>query len=263
MCFLTGPLGRFSYANDVKVEKIVINGFSRYSFSASSTPTPQGLFVPAMEALRTITLGLHLLEGEDEFMFSCAYCRLGIMETIFRYGNHWALVQQKKIPVLNNQDKIRWFHISNTLLELLAHDQVKPKSKNKKRVVSRQWQLAQFAIHLYLPKAEAAPLQSSPLRLTKKLLPQPLSHKLASAKFLNLACKNETDSELKKWELRLSKIRKVRTDAEEKQLTNQAMKIWRNKLRDLAYDVEDVLEEFETEARYRGCRSRIGKMIPT
>ncbi|KAM0072265.1 putative choline transporter [Helianthus debilis subsp. tardiflorus] len=45
------------------------------------------LFVPMIEALRIVARGLNLLEGEDEFMFSCAHCYLKVMETIFRYGN--------------------------------------------------------------------------------------------------------------------------------------------------------------------------------
>ncbi|RXI05332.1 hypothetical protein DVH24_006589 [Malus domestica] len=51
------------------------------------------LFVPAIEALRIVARGLNLLEGEDEFMFSCAHCCLRVMEGIFRYGNGWAFVQ--------------------------------------------------------------------------------------------------------------------------------------------------------------------------
>ncbi|XP_022866680.1 protein PNS1-like isoform X1 [Olea europaea var. sylvestris] len=51
------------------------------------------LFVPAIEALRILARGLNLLEGEDEFMFSCAHCCLRVMESIFRRGNGWAYVQ--------------------------------------------------------------------------------------------------------------------------------------------------------------------------
>ncbi|XP_044488424.1 protein PNS1 isoform X2 [Mangifera indica] len=51
------------------------------------------LFVPAIEALRIVARGLNVLEGEDEFMFSCAHCCLRVMESIFRYGNGWAYVQ--------------------------------------------------------------------------------------------------------------------------------------------------------------------------
>ncbi|XP_040992847.1 protein PNS1-like [Juglans microcarpa x Juglans regia] len=51
------------------------------------------LFVPAIEALRIVARALNLLEGEDEFMFCCAHCCLGVMESIFRNGNGWAFVQ--------------------------------------------------------------------------------------------------------------------------------------------------------------------------
>lgn len=51
------------------------------------------IFVPTIEALRIVARGLNLLEGEDEFMFSCAHCCLRVMESIFRYGNGWAFVQ--------------------------------------------------------------------------------------------------------------------------------------------------------------------------
>lgn len=51
------------------------------------------LFVPAIEALRIVARGLHLLQGEDELMFCCAHCCLNLMESIFQYGNGWAYVQ--------------------------------------------------------------------------------------------------------------------------------------------------------------------------
>lgn len=51
------------------------------------------LFVPSIEGLRIVARGLNLLEGEDEFMFSCAHCCLRVMDSIFRHGNGWAFVQ--------------------------------------------------------------------------------------------------------------------------------------------------------------------------
>ncbi|KAK8997921.1 hypothetical protein V6N11_012457 [Hibiscus sabdariffa] len=50
------------------------------------------LFVPTIEALRIVTRGLNLLEGEDEFMFSCAHYCLNVMQSIFRYRNGWAYI---------------------------------------------------------------------------------------------------------------------------------------------------------------------------
>eukprot|EP01018_Ginkgo_biloba_P024271 Gb_16693 [translate_table: standard] len=49
--------------------------------------------VPILEALRVLARALNLVEGEDEFLFSCAHCCLRVMETIFRFGNNWAFVQ--------------------------------------------------------------------------------------------------------------------------------------------------------------------------
>lgn len=59
------------------------------------------LFVPTIEALRIVARGLNLIEGEDEFMFSCAHCCLRVMESIFRRGNGWAYVQVKILHILD------------------------------------------------------------------------------------------------------------------------------------------------------------------
>ncbi|KAK2644647.1 hypothetical protein Ddye_019842 [Dipteronia dyeriana] len=53
---------------------------------------------------------------------------------------------------------------------------------------------------------------------------------------------------LKRWERKLKTIESVLNDAEEKQLTDNDVKMWLDDLRDLAYDVEDILDEFATEA---------------
>lgn len=55
------------------------------------------LFVPTIETLRIVARALNLLEGEDEFMFSCAHCCLNVMQSIFRHGNGWAYVQVLKL----------------------------------------------------------------------------------------------------------------------------------------------------------------------
>lgn len=41
------------------------------------------------------------------------------------------------------------------------------------------------------------------------------------------------------------------SDAEEKQLTDKAVKMWLGDLHDLAYDVENILDEFAMEALAR------------
>ncbi|XP_006478530.2 putative disease resistance RPP13-like protein 1 [Citrus sinensis] len=80
---------------------------------------------------------------------------------------------------------------------------------------------------------------------------QSLFDRLASTDFLNFVRQFQggVDSDqLKKWEQKLKMIQAVLGDAEEKQLTDEAVKIWLDDLRDLAYDAEDILDEFATQA---------------
>lgn len=58
-------------------------------------------------------------------------------------------------------------------------------------------------------------------------------------------------SELRNWERKLKMIQAVLSDAEEKQLTDEAVKMWLDNLQDLAYDAEDILDEFATQALER------------
>ncbi|KDP32440.1 hypothetical protein JCGZ_13365 [Jatropha curcas] len=81
---------------------------------------------------------------------------------------------------------------------------------------------------------------------------QVLFDRLASPELLRFARQEQVYAEFKKWEKILLKIHAVLDDAEEKQLTNHFVKIWLAELRDLAYDVEDILDEFTTEAIHRG-----------
>ncbi|KAM5578405.1 hypothetical protein ABKV19_008624 [Rosa sericea] len=69
--------------------------------------------------------------------------------------------------------------------------------------------------------------------------------------FLNFARQGGIDKKLKKWKDILAGIGAVLHDAEEKQLTSEAVKLWLDDLKDLAYDVEDVLDEFSTEMIHR------------
>ena len=84
---------------------------------------------------------------------------------------------------------------------------------------------------------------------------QALLGKLGSSDVLKFARQDHVRAELKKWETKLSDIRKVLNDAEEKQITEQSVKAWLGELRDLAYDMEDVLEEYGYEALRRKVMS--------
>ena len=51
------------------------------------------------------------------------------------------------------------------------------------------------------------------------------------------------DADIKMWKRTLLKIHAVLDYAEERQMTSKLMKVWLDELRDLAYDVEDILDE--------------------
>ncbi|XP_052297980.1 putative disease resistance RPP13-like protein 1 isoform X2 [Citrus sinensis] len=75
-----------------------------------------------------------------------------------------------------------------------------------------------------------------------------LVNKLASEGILFFARQEQIKADLMKWVNMLEMIKAVLDDAEEKKTTNQFVKKWLGKLQDLAYDVEDLLDEFQTEA---------------
>ncbi|KAM3686004.1 hypothetical protein ACJW31_11G163800 [Castanea mollissima] len=78
-----------------------------------------------------------------------------------------------------------------------------------------------------------------------------LFEKLTSDDLLKFFQQEKVDADLKRWRTTLMKIHAVLDDAEEKQMTNKLVKIWLGELEDLAYDVDDILDEFATEALRR------------
>uniref|UniRef100_A0A2C9V779 Disease resistance RPP13-like protein 1 n=2 Tax=Manihot esculenta TaxID=3983 RepID=A0A2C9V779_MANES len=58
-------------------------------------------------------------------------------------------------------------------------------------------------------------------------------------------------AQLMKWEKILKRIYAVLEDAEEKQTANRLVEIWLCDLRDLAYDLEDIIDELATEVQQR------------
>ncbi|XP_022756847.1 putative disease resistance RPP13-like protein 1 isoform X2 [Durio zibethinus] len=83
-----------------------------------------------------------------------------------------------------------------------------------------------------------------------------LSEELAAPMFLEFARKENVHTHLKKWETILFKIQAVLEDAEEKQFTDRFIKIWLHDLKDLAYDIEDVLDDFSTLALRQKSKER-------
>ncbi|RVW40758.1 putative disease resistance RPP13-like protein 1 [Vitis vinifera] len=78
-----------------------------------------------------------------------------------------------------------------------------------------------------------------------------LSDKLGSYDFIEFASEEKVDTELKKWEKELQSIWQELNDAEEKQITVDTVKSWVFDLRVLAYDMEDILDEFDYELMRR------------
>ncbi|KAK1418917.1 hypothetical protein QVD17_28068 [Tagetes erecta] len=93
-----------------------------------------------------------------------------------------------------------------------------------------------------------------------------LLDKLASATFKTIARYKGIETEIKKWHRSLTQIQDVLTDASHKEITNQSVKRWLNDLQHLAYDIDDVLDGFATEAMDRHFNlestSKVRKIIP-
>ncbi|WKA01724.1 hypothetical protein VitviT2T_019991 [Vitis vinifera] len=100
-----------------------------------------------------------------------------------------------------------------------------------------------------------------------------LFDQLASTDLLDFARQQWVYSDLKKYEIELSDIREELNDAEDKQITDHSVKEWLGNLKDLAYDMEDILDEFAyeglqreltaKEADHQGRPSKVHKLIST
>nr|XP_043609665.1 putative disease resistance RPP13-like protein 1 [Erigeron canadensis] len=75
-----------------------------------------------------------------------------------------------------------------------------------------------------------------------------LFEKLASGDLKRLARSAGIISELEKWNHKLAQIQAVLVDAGRKHITLFAVQLWLNKLQQLAYDIDDVLDDLATEA---------------
>ncbi|KAF7137878.1 hypothetical protein RHSIM_Rhsim07G0069600 [Rhododendron simsii] len=100
---------------------------------------------------------------------------------------------------------------------------------------------------------------------------QVLFGKLASRNLWNFGRRERVHTLLTKWKKMLEQIEAVLADAENKQMTNQeGIRFWLEDLEDLAYDLDDVLDEFATEAlrrkvteEPRASNSKILALVPT
>ncbi|KAJ9685516.1 hypothetical protein PVL29_017527 [Vitis rotundifolia] len=94
--------------------------------------------------------------------------------------------------------------------------------------------------------------------------------KLVAAPLLEYARRQNVEATLREWRTTLLHIEAVLTDAEQKQTREIAVKLWLDDLKSLAYDMEDVLDEFNTEANRQilihgpqASTSKVHKLIPT
>ena len=72
--------------------------------------------------------------------------------------------------------------------------------------------------------------------------------RMASGKFVGLFWERElNDGLLMRLEMTLLSVNSVVADAEDKQFTNPAVKVWLDKLKEAVYDAEDILDEVATE----------------
>ncbi|KAI9071513.1 hypothetical protein K1719_046521 [Acacia pycnantha] len=65
------------------------------------------------------------------------------------------------------------------------------------------------------------------------------------------------DREMRKLSSKLTTIKAVLEDAEEKQITDNALKNWLRKLRDEAHSLDDVLDEYSTHALSLECQDKV------
>ncbi|CAL5331110.1 unnamed protein product [Camellia sinensis] len=64
-------------------------------------------------------------------------------------------------------------------------------------------------------------------------------------------------AQLTNWTNMLSQIEALLIDAEEKQMTDRAVNLWLDDLQDLAYDLDDVVDEFATEALRQSLKAKL------
>ncbi|KAL7616323.1 hypothetical protein Lser_V15G03603 [Lactuca serriola] len=78
-----------------------------------------------------------------------------------------------------------------------------------------------------------------------------LCEKLISGDLMKLARSEEIDSQLNKWKKTLPLIQAVLADATQKHIKDRAVQLWVSDLQDLAYDIEDVLDDLATKTLRR------------
>ncbi|KAM0052268.1 putative P-loop containing nucleoside triphosphate hydrolase, leucine-rich repeat domain superfamily [Helianthus debilis subsp. tardiflorus] len=84
-----------------------------------------------------------------------------------------------------------------------------------------------------------------------------LFDKLASADLISLARSAGLYSQINKWKKTLSQIQSVLADAGQKQIREKAVQLWLHDLQDLAYEIDDVLDDLATEGMRRKLNQEV------
>ncbi|CAL5382851.1 unnamed protein product [Camellia sinensis] len=98
-----------------------------------------------------------------------------------------------------------------------------------------------------------------------------LLDKMASGEWLKFLRHEGIHTQLRNWTNTLFQIQALLTDAEDKQLTDGAVNQWLDDLQDLAYDLDDLVDDFSTEALRQklmsepplASSSKVWNFIPT
>ncbi|KVH93561.1 Disease resistance protein [Cynara cardunculus var. scolymus] len=100
---------------------------------------------------------------------------------------------------------------------------------------------------------------------------QVLAEKLGSAAFKKLARYTQIHIEVKKWETSLTEIQALLNDASQKEIRDEYIKGWLNRLQHLTYDIDDILDNLATDVMHRklieeqlgATTSKVRMLIPT
>ncbi|XP_050234127.1 putative disease resistance protein RGA1 [Mercurialis annua] len=85
--------------------------------------------------------------------------------------------------------------------------------------------------------------------------------KLATPILAEFGCRLGVEKDLKRLGRTLSKIKAVLNDAESKRISDSFVQSWLNDLKEVAYDAEDLLDEFSTEAFRYNQQKKVTKLL--
>ncbi|TKY68416.1 putative disease resistance RPP13 protein 1 [Spatholobus suberectus] len=92
---------------------------------------------------------------------------------------------------------------------------------------------------------------------------QVLFDRLASKNVVEVILAGDKGKILKKFQKTLLLLKAVLNDAEDKRVKNEAVRIWLDELKDVAFEAEDILDEFATEVLKRRLQSMSQSQVQT